>query len=114
MKMDEELKRLIDNIIPCANSLKGVVDEYVNKLVGYRDASLRAEEAFQARKASIDAHIADLHAQVQQLKDERMQLERSIKSGRDDLDRVKREINREKQSWRDRIDEIVASSSKAA
>jgi hypothetical protein len=107
--MDEELNRLLDNLQPVANSLKSVVDDYVNKLVGYREASLRAEEAFQARKAALDASIGGLRSQVDQLKQELIDTRRAIKIGRDELDRVRREIAAEKQAWLDRIAEIQAT-----
>jgi chromosome segregation ATPase len=104
--MYQDLKQVISNLAPCASSFKGVLDDWVGKLEALGDASLRAEQAFEAKKALLDEQIASLNSQIQELKEARINLERDLRGLRKQLDHERREIDRVKAEARKLFEEI--------
>ena len=106
--MDPDLSKLIDHIVACNASLKGAADQYVNGMLAMKAAAIKCQSDFEEKKSKANAEIDRMRAEMKSLSDERAYLERTISNLRDQQERVRKSIERDKAKLRGDLDAFLA------
>jgi hypothetical protein len=93
--MEPDLNFLISNVGHCFDGLKLAGETFAKALEGMREASLKCDRDLKAKQAMADAEINRRRSEIEELKDQRHQLEREIAMMRKQRDAEKKEIGRE-------------------
>jgi predicted nucleic acid-binding Zn-ribbon protein len=105
--MEPDLNRLIENAVSCSLSLKGAADEYVNRLRGMKEASMKCDADFQQKKAAADERISQLRTDIQALGEQRRDAQRALEIVQKDIAKGQKEISRLKEEYRAIFDRIL-------
>jgi hypothetical protein len=98
--METDLERLVVNAVACVKSLTLATNAFVEAIEGMKAASLKCDRDLAQKQAMADAEINRRRSEIEELKDQRHQLELEIKQVRKKLEAEKREVGRELENLR--------------
>jgi FtsZ-binding cell division protein ZapB len=76
--MDNPIDQLLGNAIACSTSLRFACDQYEKALSRIREASIKCENDLAAKVAVANETIANLRAEIQSLREDKMKAEREV------------------------------------